>query len=117
MLDPKSLRTDLDGVAKALKRRGFALDTTAYGVLENRRKELQTRMEQLRNERNARSKEIGVAKGKGHDTAPFMAQVGDLGVQLKAAEEDFAKVEAQLEDIQLGLPNLLHESVPDGPDE
>src|SRR5580765_4371963 len=115
MIDPKLLRNDLAGTAAALKRRGFVLDTAAYGKLEDSHKELQTRMEQLRNERNARSKEIGMAKAKGQDTAPLMAQVGDLGAKLKAAEEDFARVEAELESIQLGLPNLLHESVPDGP--
>ncbi len=117
MIDPKLLRNDLAGTAAALKRRGFVLDTAAYGKLEDSRKELQTRMEQLRNERNARSKEIGMAKGAGKDTAPLMAQVGDLGAKLKAAEEDFAKVEAELEAIQLGIPNLMHESVPDGLDE
>ncbi|HEY1771993.1 MAG TPA: serine--tRNA ligase [Gammaproteobacteria bacterium] len=117
MIDPKLLRNDLAGTAAALKRRSFMLDTAAYGRLEDARKELQTRMEQLRNERNARSKEIGMAKGKGQDTAPLMAQVGDLGAKLKTAEEDFAKVEAELEAIQLGIPNLLHDSVPDGPDE
>ena len=117
MIDPKLLRNDLEGTVRALKRRGFVLDTAAYGGLENSRKELQTRMEQLRNERNARSKEIGMAKAKGQDTAPLMAQVGDLGAKLKAAEEDFAKVEVELETIQLGIPNLLHESVPEGLDE
>lgn len=117
MIDPKLLRNDLAGTAAALGRRNFKLDTAAYGRLEESRKELQTRMEQLRNERNARSKEIGIAKAKGQDTAPLMAQVGDLGAKLKAAEDDFAKVEAELESTQLGLPNLLHESVPDGADE
>jgi seryl-tRNA synthetase len=117
MIDPKLLRNDLAGTAAALKRRGFVLDTAAYAKLEDSRKELQTRMEQLRNERNARSKEIGMAKGKGQDIAPLMAQVGDLGAKLKAAEEDFAKVETELEAIQLGIPNLLHENVPDGLDE
>ena len=117
MIDPKLLRSDLEGTARALKRRGFVLDTASYGALENSRKELQAHMEQLRNERNARSKEIGIAKGKGQDTAPLMAQVGDLGAKLKQAEENFAKVEADLEAIQLGLPNLLHESVPEGSDE
>ena len=117
MIDPKLLRNDLEGVARALKRRGFVLDTAAYAKLEDGRKNLQTSMEQLRNERNARSKEIGMAKAKGQDTVPLMAQVGDLGAKLKAAEEDFAKVEAELEAIQLGLPNLLHDSVPEGLDE
>src|SRR5215469_9401853 len=117
MIDPKLLRTDLESVARDLKRRGFTLDTAAYGALENRRKELQTSMEQLRSERNTRSKEIGMAKAKGQDTALLMAQVGDLGAKLKQAEEDFAAVEAKLEEIQLNLPNLLHGSVPDGLDE
>ncbi|MGH8413781.1 MAG: serine--tRNA ligase, partial [Gammaproteobacteria bacterium] len=47
MLDPKLLRSDLDGIAHALARRGFKLDTKAYAALENQRKEIQTRMEQL----------------------------------------------------------------------
>ncbi|MGH8373243.1 MAG: serine--tRNA ligase [Gammaproteobacteria bacterium] len=117
MLDPKLLRNDLQAVADKLVRRGFKLDVATYAGLEDRRKELQTRMEQLRNERNARSKEIGMAKAKGQDTAPLMARVADLGSNLKAAEEDFGRVEAELEAIQYGLPNLLHESVPDGTDE
>jgi seryl-tRNA synthetase len=117
MLDPKLLRNDLQAVTDVLGRRGFKLDVDAYATLENRRKELQTRMEQLRNERNARSKEIGMAKAKGQDTAPLMAQVADLGSNLKTAEEDFGRIEAELEAIQYGLPNLLHESVPDGADE
>ncbi|HET7651187.1 MAG TPA: serine--tRNA ligase [Gammaproteobacteria bacterium] len=117
MLDPKLLRTDPQAVADALSRRGFKLDVAAYAALESRRKELQTRMEQLRNERNARSREIGIAKAKGQDTAPLMAEVAGLGSDLQAAEGDFAKIGAELESIQYGLPNLLHESVPDGADE
>ncbi|MGH8369867.1 MAG: serine--tRNA ligase [Gammaproteobacteria bacterium] len=117
MLDPKLLRNDLQSVADALARRGFKLDMTEYAALENRRKDLQTHMEQLRNERNARSKKIGMAKAKGQDTASLMALVADLGSNLQSAEEDFGKVEAELEAVQYGLPNLLHESVPDGADE
>ncbi len=93
------------------------LDTAAYTRLETRRKELQTHMEQLRNERNTRSKEIGFAKSKRQDAAPLLAQVADLGDKLKQAEQDFAAVEAELSAFQLGLPNLLHASVPEGHDE
>jgi len=117
MLDPKLLRTDLQAVAHGLARRGFVLDAKAYSALENQRKELQTRMEQLRNERNSRSKEIGMAKAKGQDTGPLMAQVADLGSRLGSAEDEFGKVEAELEALQLGLPNLLHDSVPEGRDD
>ncbi|MHB8424750.1 MAG: serine--tRNA ligase, partial [Gammaproteobacteria bacterium] len=117
MLDPKLLRTDPQAVAHGLARRGFVLDVKVYTALENRRKELQTRMEQLRNERNSRSKAIGMAKAKGRDTGPLMAQVADLGSRLGSAEDEFRKLEAELETLQLGLPNLLHDSVPEGRDE
>ncbi|HEX5340074.1 MAG TPA: serine--tRNA ligase [Gammaproteobacteria bacterium] len=117
MLDPKLLRNDLQSVAAALARRGFRLDVAGYAALENHRKELQTRMEQLRNERNAHSKEIGMAKAKGQGTASLMAKVTDIGIRLKSAEDNFGKVEAELETVQYGLPNLLHESVPEGADE
>ena len=117
MLDPKLLRTEPEAVARALARRSFVLDVKTYSTLENKRKEIQTRMEQLRNERNVYSKEIGMAKGKGQDTSAFMAQVADIGNRLKSAEEEFAKIEAELDAIQLGMPNLLHDSVPEGRDE
>ncbi|MGH8278621.1 MAG: serine--tRNA ligase [Gammaproteobacteria bacterium] len=117
MLDPKLLRTDSAAVALNLKRRGFVLDTAAYERLETRRKELQLRMEQLRNERNTRSKEIGKAKSQGGDTTPLLAKVADLGDKLKKAEQEFTALEEELTKFQLELPNLLHESVPDGPDE
>ncbi len=117
MLDPKLLRTEPEAMARGLARRGFVLDVKAYSALENRRKELQTRMEQLRNERNTRSKEIGMAKGKGQDTGPLMTKVADLGSRLGSAEEGFRKVETELETLQLGLPNILHDSVPEGRDE
>jgi len=117
MLDPKLLRTEPEAVARALARRSFVLDVKTYSTLENKRKEIQTRMEQLRNERNVYSKEIGMAKGKGQDTSALMAQVADIGNRLKSAEEEFAKIEAELDAIQLGMPNLLHDSVPEGRDE
>ena len=117
MIDPKLLRNDLTAVAAALKRRGYVLDTGAYAALESRRKEAQVLVEGARNHRNARSKEIGIAKSRGQDTTELMQQVALSADMQKAAEENYAKVEAELESIQLGMPNLLHDSVPDGLDE
>ena len=62
MLDPKSLRQDLDAVAANLARRGFKLDRERYLALETERKELQVKVETLRQARNERSKAIGKAK-------------------------------------------------------
>lgn len=117
MLDPKLLRTDPQAVARNLAGRGFVLDTATYARLETQRKESQMHMEQLRNERNSRSKEIGIAKAKGQDVASLLAQVADLGDRLKQAEQNFVSTEAELDRFQLNLPNLLHASVPQGRDE
>ncbi len=117
MLDPKLLRQDLDAVAANLSRRGVRLDLVAYRALEERRKALQVRVEELRNERNVSSKSIGRAKATGEDAGPLMARVRELGEALAAAEQDLEQVQAALADIHLGLPNLLHDSVPEGSDE
>ncbi len=117
MLDPKLLRNDLDTVAKQLQRRGFTLDTEAYSTLESARRSLQMDTQNLQNERNTRSKAIGKAKAAGEDIKPLLDEVSNLGEQLKTAEESLLKVQSQLEDINAGLPNLLHESVPPGKSE
>ena len=117
MLDPKLLRTEPDRVAANLGRRGFQLDLAALAALEERRKDIQVRTDALRAERNARSKAIGKAKGAGEDVAPLLAQVESLGEQLATAEADFAVVQADVDRLALGLPNLLDDSVPEGRDE
>ena len=79
MLDPRLLRTDLDAVRANLARRGFALDAAAFQSLEDRRKSVQVRVEELRGERNARSRDIGKLKASGQDVATLMAAVKALG--------------------------------------
>jgi len=117
VLDPKLLRTEPDRVAANLARRGFMLDVAALAALEERRKDIQVRTDALRAERNARSKAIGKAKAGGEDVGPLLAQVESLGSDLATAEKDLADVGATVDAFALGLPNLLHESVPDGRDE
>ncbi|MBT8450032.1 MAG: serine--tRNA ligase [Gammaproteobacteria bacterium] len=114
MLDPKLLRTDIDAVAANLTKRGYKFDVTTYQQLEESRKELQVKSEQLQNERNTRSKAIGKAKAQGEDIQPLIAEVGQLGSQLDQARKDLSDVQDKLNDIQMGMPNLIHESVPDG---
>ena len=117
MLDPHLLRTQLDTVAARLARRGVKLDTSGIATLEEQRKAIQTTTQQLQAERNSKSKAIGQAKAKGEDTASLMATVADLGDKLKAAETELASIQARVVEIALGLPNLPHDSVPDGKDE
>ncbi|WP_456270045.1 serine--tRNA ligase [Kushneria sp. AK178] len=117
MLDPKLLRSDPDSVAARLARRGYALDVDRVRALETRRRELQTRTEELQNERNTRSKEIGQAKSRGEDIEPLLAQVGNLGDELDSASRELAEVQAEFEEIATAIPNLPHDSVPEGQDE
>ena len=117
MLDPRLLRTDLDGVAAQLARRGVTLDKPRLEALESERKDLQVVVQELQNRRNTSSKAIGRAKAAGQDVAPLLAEVADLGDRLKAAEARLNAIQQELTEIALGLPNLPHESVPDGPDE
>jgi seryl-tRNA synthetase len=117
VLDTRLLRSDLDSVVTNLARRGFSFDKQAFVALEERRKALQVEVDRLRNERNTRSKSIGRAKSQGQDIAPLLAEVESLGDQLKRADEGLAAEQAALDALLLGIPNLLHESVPEGRDE
>ncbi|MFC0269246.1 serine--tRNA ligase [Kushneria aurantia] len=117
MLDPRLLRNELDSVAARLARRGYALDVDRVRSLESRRRELQTRTEELRGERNTRSKEIGQAKSRGEDIEPLLAQMGDLGERLDRANDELAELQASFEQLLSGIPNLPDDSVPDGNDE
>ncbi|MGI9234334.1 MAG: serine--tRNA ligase [Woeseiaceae bacterium] len=114
MIDPKLLRQSASEVAENLGRRGFTFDTEHYLALEERRKALQVETESLRSERNRSAKRIGAAKAQGDDIEPLLAAVKDLGDKLEANEAALHDVLQELSDVELGLPNLLADDVPDG---
>ncbi|MDN7142732.1 serine--tRNA ligase [Pseudomonas sp. JQ170] len=117
MLDSKLLRGQLQEVADRLASRGFNLDVARIEALEERRKVVQTRTEQLQAERNARSKSIGQAKARGEDIAPLMADVERMAGELASGKVELDGIQAELDAIVLGIPNLPDESVPVGADE
>ncbi|NLZ79129.1 MAG: serine--tRNA ligase [Gammaproteobacteria bacterium] len=117
MLDSKLLRTQTQDIAEQLARRGFVLDVASLTALEAQRKEVQTRTEQLQAERNSRSKSIGQAKARGEDIAPLLAQVDQLGGELEAGKRELESIQAELDAIALNIPNIPHESVPQGASE
>jgi len=117
VIDPKLLRSDPDAVAHNLARRGFALDVSALKALEEKRKPCAVEVDRLRAERNANARAVGVAKARAEDITTLIARGEDLTAQLGRAEAELEGVQRELEQWQLGLPNLLHESVPDGRDE
>lgn len=117
MLDPRLFRTELGFVQEQLARRSFAFNPEPYIALENRRKEIQVRTQELQNERNSRSKAIGQAKAKGEDVQSLLDQVQNLGDELKTAETELADIQQKMAAILEGIPNILDASVPDGKNE
>lgn len=117
MLDPRLIRGEIDNVAANLQRRGVRLDIDDYQKLDDLRKRAQQSVDESRNERNTRSKAIGQAKASGADIQPLLDEVSNLGERLKSAQAELETTQTQLDELHLGLPNLLHESVPDGADE
>ncbi len=117
MLDVLLLRNDLEGTAQRLKVRGFELDVSRFQELEQDRKAVQMRTQELQAKRNQSSKQIGIAKSKGEDVSVIMAEVANLGDELKTAEEKLAVIQSHLNDLLMTIPNLPHESVPIGKSE
>lgn len=117
MLDPKLLRSDLDGVAAQLKKRGYDLDTRRISELEAERKGLQVKTQELQNERNTSSRAIGQAKAKGEDVQPIMDKVASIKTELDQCESRLSELQAELDNILMGVPNLPNESVPEGRNE
>ncbi len=117
MLDIQALRNNLDSVVDQLKKRGFEFDSAKFTALETERKTVQTRTQELQAKRNNTSKQIGVAKSKGEDVSAIMAEVAGLGEQLKADEARLLELQTELQNLLLIVPNLPHESVPQGKSE
>lgn len=117
MIDIQLLRKDIAGVAARLATRKFQLDVDAFNALEAERKQIQTRTEELQGKRNALSKQIGMMKGKGEDTAAVMAEVSGIGDELKASADRLEVIQSRMSEFLQAIPNLPHESAPLGHDE
>ncbi len=117
MLDPQLFKSQLEFVTAELARRNFAFDVESYKILAARRKTAQINSQELQSKRNSESKKIGLLKAKGEDIQPLLAQIEDLGVQLKQANADTADCVAQMNALMEGLPNILDPEVPAGKSE
>ncbi|CAQ84929.1 MULTISPECIES: serine--tRNA ligase [Photorhabdus] len=117
MLDPNILRNELDAVAEKLARRGYTLDVDTLRKQEERRKVLQVETETLQAERNSRSKAIGAAKARGENIDPLRQEVNQLGEKLDTAKSELEKLQTEIRDLALNIPNVPDDSVPVGKDE
>ena len=114
MLDIQLLRNDLDRVAKRLGDRPYVLDQAAFRAIEDDRKRVQTRTQELQSKRNALAKQIGQAKAKGGDVAALMAEASAANTELEGLEKSLEAIQARLQAFLADIPNLPHESVPTG---
>lgn len=114
MLDLNYFRKNLDAIATRLGDRGFHLDIAAFLDLDARRREALTEIEQLRNDRNTQSKEIGNLRKQGVDTAEAQARVREMADRISSLEEGVNAVDEEFRQLMAGVPNLPHESVPVG---
>jgi len=117
VIDAKLLRSDPEAVARNLARRGFVLDVVALKALDERRKSAQVENDRLRSERNSHARAVGMAKGRGEDITPLIAKGDQLTRDLASVDQQLADIQAEVDELLSRLPNLLHDSVPDGTDE
>lgn len=117
MIDIQLLRNDIEFVKQKLSSRGFDLDLSTFQSLENVRKELQVKTQDLQEKRNSISKEIGIAKSKNENTDLLMKSVNAISDDLKACESELAELQEKINQFMLNLPNIPHESTPLGKSE
>ena len=114
MLDPQLIRNELNSIAKALDKRGVSIDTNKIQKIEDKRKTIQIKTEKLQADRNLISKEIGEMKAKGEDTENLLEKVASNKNQLEKNEEELTAIQQELNELIIVIPNIPHESVPDG---
>ena len=118
MIDPKRIRTDKDYIAKNLARRGVAFNLDKVIELDTQRRQLQSKLDNLRAKKNRVSKEIGnLVEGSLDSISELKLTVRKLNEGLKNKETELNKISSQLTSLHLSIPNLLHDSVPDGDEE
>ena len=114
MLDSKLLRTATQEVANGLAKRGYELDVAKIQSLEEKRKDIQVKTENLQAERNAISKGIGKAKQAGEDVTPMMQAVDAIKQQLVGAEVELQNIQAEWDEFVKAIPNIPAAEVPEG---
>ena len=120
MLDIALLRRDLPAVVARLETRKHPqdfLDVPRFTALEGERRQIQTRTEELQARRNALSRQIGQHKAKGEDASAPMAEVAGIAGELEAGAQHLERIQRELGEMLMGVPNLPHPSVPVGADE
>jgi len=114
MLDVKLLREDIEAVEAMLKARCNDLDLSKFKELDQKRRDLITNSDQLKQERKATSKQIGQMLKEGKDVEAVKAKVAEMGDRIKEMDAELAQTELDLDDILAWIPNMLDPTTPSG---
>ena len=117
MIDINLLRNDIESLNKILKHRGFHLDVNFFNSLEEERKYIQIKTQELQQERNDLSKQVGILKSQGNDASAVLEKVANISAQSKEFESQLILIQEKINNFLLLIPNVPHESVPIGSDE
>ncbi len=117
MLDLKEIRNNSKNLANNLARRGLDINLDEIVQIDSKRRQLQSVVDESRSEKNRVSKDIGLAKSNTEVTEDLKGKMRELNRSLKDSEHELSKLSSQLNELLLNLPNILHDSVPDGSDE
>jgi len=118
VLDVRLLRSDYDRVKQALVNRGASEELIAgFPALDQRRRELLTETERLKNRRNTVSQEVAKIKREGGDAEALIVEMREVGDRIKELDDEVRELEGRIEQILIAIPNIPHESVPVGASE
>jgi len=114
MLDIKYLRQNIEFVRQKMDERGQKIDFDRFIELDAKRRDILQAVETLRNERNSVSKEIGELKKKKADASALIEKMGNVSAKIKEYDESLRITEEELNAFVMIVPNIQHESVPQG---
>jgi len=117
MLDMKFIRNNVEKVKRAIELKNDYADVDKLLELDGEKRKLLTRAEELKHQRNRVSEQIGMMKKQQQDASRLIAEMKDVAAQIKGLDEQIKALDAQIRDILIRIPNIPHESVPEGKDE
>ena len=117
MIDIKKLRDNFEDIESSLNSRGYKLNKSSFQSLDKKRKELQIDVESLQAERKSLSSNFGKLKASGEDTADLKKTIDEKNQELEVKDEELQSLLNEINDLLLDIPNIPHESVPEGKNE
>ncbi|MGA1974329.1 MAG: serine--tRNA ligase [Conexivisphaerales archaeon] len=113
MLDMKFVRENPDLVRSYLNKRRVEFPLDELLELDVKRRKLIAELQDLRHRRNVCSEQVASMKAKKHDASKIITEMKDVSARISSGSQELNKTEEALHHLQLGLPNVVHEGVPD----